>query len=95
MQLTFVAGARPNFMKVAPLLLAARQSQACRAGSCTPVSTTTSRCRTASSTNWSCPGPTRTSASAPGTHAAQTARVMAGFDDDARPASAGCSGRGR
>jgi hypothetical protein len=52
-----VAGARPNFMKVAPILRALEAAG--HPGRCwsTPGSTTTRRCRTPSSRTWGCRAP--------------------------------------
>ena len=81
MQLTFVAGARPNFMKVAPLLMAARRSRlACRL-----VHTGQHYDEQMSDRFFDeleLPRPDAFLGVGSGTHAVQTARVMAGFDDE-------------
>jgi len=81
MQLTFVAGARPNFMKVAPLLIAARRLRlACRL-----VHTGQHYDEQMSERFFDeleLPRPDAHLGVGSGTHAAQTARVMAGFDDE-------------
>ena len=56
----------------------ARSARDSSARCCTPASTTTARCRTASSSSSRCRSPTSSSASAPGTHAEQTAGVLVG-----------------
>jgi len=81
MQLTFVAGARPNFMKVAPLMLAARRSRL----SCRLVHTGQHYDEQMSERFFDeleLPRPDAHLGVGSGTHAAQTARVMAGFDDE-------------
>ncbi len=58
-----VVGARPNFMKAAPVIRAlAARGQSARSSS-TPASTTTRRCRMSSSASSACPSRTSTSAS--------------------------------
>ena len=52
-----VAGARPNFMKVAPVLLALRATWPRATSSSTRASTTTPRCRTCSSSSSGLPQP--------------------------------------
>ena len=81
MQLTFVAGARPNFMKVAPLLLAAR-----RAGVASRLVHTGQHYDAQMSDRFfdelELPRPDGHLGVGSGTHAVQTARVIAAFDDD-------------
>lgn len=81
MHLTFVAGARPNFMKVAPLLMAARHSRlACRL-----VHTGQHYDEQMSERFFDeleLPRPDAHLGVGSGTHAVQTAKVMAGFDDE-------------
>ena len=62
--ITHVLGARPNFVKAAPVIRALASS-ATSSGSCTPGSTTTSGCRTSSSSSSGCPSRTSTSGSGP------------------------------
>jgi UDP-N-acetylglucosamine 2-epimerase (non-hydrolysing) len=81
MKLTLVAGARPNFMKVAPLLAAAaRTGVACR------LVHTGQHYDAEMSDRFfeelQLPAPDAHLGVGSGTHAAQTARVMAAFDDD-------------
>ena len=96
MQLTLVAGARPNFMKVAPLLMAAR-----RAGvTCRLVHTGQHYDAEMSDRFFDeleLPRPDAHLGVGSGTHAAQTARVMAAFDEDIARASdrRGCRRRRR
>jgi UDP-N-acetylglucosamine 2-epimerase (non-hydrolysing) len=81
MQLTFVAGARPNFMKVAPLIAAARQSSL----SCRLVHTGQHYDEQMSERFFDeleLPRPDAHLGVGSATHAVQTARVMAGFDDE-------------
>ena len=81
MRLTFVAGARPNFMKVAPLLTAARDSSL----SCRLVHTGQHYDEQMSARFFDeleLPHPDAHLGVGSGTHAVQTARVMAGFDDE-------------
>jgi UDP-N-acetylglucosamine 2-epimerase (non-hydrolysing) len=81
MQLTLVAGARPNFMKVAPLLVAAgRAGVACRlvhTGQHYDVDMSDRFFE-----ELQLPRPDAHLGVGSGTHAAQTARVMAAFDED-------------
>src|SRR5688572_1757520 len=81
MRLTFVAGARPNFMKVAPLLAAARESSlACRL-----VHTGQHYDEQMSARFFDeleLPRPDTHLGVGSGTHAVQTAKVMAGFDEE-------------
>ena len=81
MQLTLVAGARPNFMKVAPLLMAAR-----RAGVSYRLVHTGQHYDADMSDRFfeelELPRPDAHLGVGSGTHAAQTARVMAAFDED-------------
>jgi UDP-N-acetylglucosamine 2-epimerase (non-hydrolysing) len=81
MQLTLVAGARPNFMKVAPLLIAARHAGV----SCRLVHTGQHYDADMSDRFFEeldLPRPDAHLGVGSGTHAAQTARVMAAFDED-------------
>ena len=81
MRLTFVAGARPNFMKVAPLLMAARQARR----SCRLVHTGQHYDEQMSERFFDeleLPRPDTHLGVGSGTHAVQTAKVMAGFDDE-------------
>ena len=81
MQLTLVAGARPNFMKVAPLLVAARRLRlACRL-----VHTGQHYDEQMSDRFFDeleLPRPDSDLGVGSGTHAVQTAKVMIGFDDE-------------
>jgi UDP-N-acetylglucosamine 2-epimerase (non-hydrolysing) len=81
MQLTLVAGARPNFMKVAPLLMAARRSGV----TCRLVHTGQHYDADMSDRFFEeleLPRPDAHLGIGSGTHAAQTARVMTAFDED-------------
>ena len=81
MQLTFVVGARPNFMKVAPLLMAARR----RRLGCRLVHTGQHYDEQMSDRFFDeleLPRPDAYLGVGSATHAVQTARVMAGFDDE-------------
>jgi UDP-N-acetylglucosamine 2-epimerase (non-hydrolysing) len=81
MQLTLVAGARPNFMKVAPLLMAAR-----RAGVAYRLVHTGQHYDADMSDRFfeelELPRPDAHLGVGSGSHAAQTARVMAAFDEE-------------
>jgi UDP-N-acetylglucosamine 2-epimerase (non-hydrolysing) len=81
MQLTLVAGARPNFMKVAPLLMAAR-----RAGVMYRLVHTGQHYDADMSDRFfeelELPRPDAHLGVGSGSHAAQTARVMAAFDEE-------------
>ncbi|HEU4687574.1 MAG TPA: UDP-N-acetylglucosamine 2-epimerase (non-hydrolyzing) [Vicinamibacterales bacterium] len=81
MQLTLVAGARPNFMKVAPLLMAAR-----RAGVTYRLVHTGQHYDADMSDRFfeelELPRPDAHLGVGSGSHAAQTARVMAAFDEE-------------
>jgi len=81
MHLTFVAGARPNFMKVAPLLMAAHRARL----TCRLVHTGQHYDEHMSERFFDeleLPRPDAHLGVGSGTHAAQTARVMTGFDDE-------------
>ncbi len=81
MQLTLVAGARPNFMKIAPLLLAARDARV----SGRLVHTGQHYDAQMSDRFFDeleMPRPDAYLGVGSGTHAAQTARVIAAFDDE-------------
>ncbi|HEY6359901.1 MAG TPA: UDP-N-acetylglucosamine 2-epimerase (non-hydrolyzing) [Vicinamibacterales bacterium] len=81
MHLTFIAGARPNFMKVAPLLMVARDARL----PCRLVHTGQHYDEQMSARFFDeleLPVPDAHLGVGSGTHAVQTARVMAGFDDE-------------
>ena len=76
-----VVGARPNYMKMAPLLRAFRTDAGCRRRCwCTPASTTTSRSTTGCSPTCELPAPDVNLEVGSGSHAVQTAEVMKRFE---------------
>ncbi len=85
MKFLVVAGARPNFMKVAPIMdaFAVRNGTVPRfeVRSTTPANITTARCRMASSKTWGFDSRTFILARVPVSHAEQTARVMVAFEE--------------
>ena len=77
-----VVGARPNFMKIAPLMDAhARASRASSRCSSIPASTTTRRWPADSSASSALPMPDRDLEVGSGSHAVQTAKVMMKFEE--------------
>ena len=76
-----IAGARPNFVKVAPLLRALRAAESTPVARAHGTALRPGRCPTRCSPTSRFPSRMSISASAPATHAAQTARVMTSFDE--------------
>ena len=79
-----VVGARPNFMKAAPVIRALRRPRRRPARSSTPASTTTRRCPTCSSATSDCRSRTSTWASARGPRRARPRRSMVALERDVR-----------
>ncbi len=75
-RISHVLGARPNFMKIAPIMqeLAKYPDDSSRSSS-TPANTTTPTCRRFSSKSWRCP-PDKNLEVGSGSHAQQTALIM-------------------
>ena len=74
-----VVGARPNFMKAAPVIREWPPTASTSASS-TPASTTTTRCRPCSSATWTSPRPDLDLGVGSGSHAAQTAAIMVALE---------------
>ena len=87
LKLLLIAGARPNFMKLAPLVKAVEHHNAtagngsCASlpGSSTPGSITTRKCRRFSLRSWGFP-PRPNLEAGSGSHAVQTAEIMKRFE---------------
>ena len=77
-----VVGARPNFMKIAPIMHEMAKHPDCSSSRSwsTPASTTTPTCRRCFSTSWSCPSRTSTWKLAPAPTPQQTAQIMQRFE---------------
>ncbi len=79
-----IAGARPNFMKIAPIMRAMRARRTlagrCATGWCIPASITTRECPATSFTQLGIPEPDVNLEVGSGTQAEQTAAIMIGYE---------------